>query len=78
METTRKLYTLARVAALSALALTALHARADQLSDIKHKGELVCGVLGTDEPFSYMKDPMSRASTVARKTQWLFNTTIFI
>src|SRR5579864_2865132 len=60
METTRKLSTLARVAALSALALTAMHVRADQLSDIKHKGELVCGVLGTDEPFSYMKDPMSR------------------
>jgi polar amino acid transport system substrate-binding protein len=51
---------LAGVTALSALALTAVQARADQLADIKAKGELVCGVVGTDEPFSYMKDPMSR------------------
>lgn len=49
-----------RVAALSALSLTTLAAQADQLADIKQHGELVCGVLGTDEPFSYMKDPMSR------------------
>ncbi|AOJ07505.1 amino acid ABC transporter substrate-binding protein [Burkholderia sp. ABCPW 14] len=49
-----------RAAVLFTLASTAFHARADQLADIKAKGELVCGVLGTDEPFSYMKDPMSR------------------
>jgi polar amino acid transport system substrate-binding protein len=36
-------------------------AQADQLQDIKQKGELVCGVLGTDEPFSFIKDPTSRA-----------------
>lgn len=38
-----------------------LPARADQLQDIKKKGELVCGVLGTDEPFSFIQDPSSRA-----------------
>ncbi|KWR77238.1 ABC transporter substrate-binding protein [Cupriavidus sp. IDO] len=50
----------ARVAALSVLALTAVQAHADQVTDIKAKGELVCGVLGTDEPFSFIKDPASR------------------
>ncbi|MBV8271863.1 MAG: ABC transporter substrate-binding protein [Cupriavidus sp.] len=50
---------LAGVATLSALALTAAPASADQIADIKAKGELVCGVLGTDEPFSYV-DPASR------------------
>ncbi len=34
-------------------------AQADQLADIKAKGELVCGVLGTDEPNSFV-DPKSR------------------
>jgi polar amino acid transport system substrate-binding protein len=34
-------------------------ARADQLADIKHKGELVCGVLATDEPMSFV-DPQTR------------------
>jgi polar amino acid transport system substrate-binding protein len=34
-------------------------ARADQLADIKHKGELVCGVLATDEPMSFV-DPSTR------------------
>jgi polar amino acid transport system substrate-binding protein len=34
-------------------------AHADQLADIKAKGELVCGVLGTDEPNSFV-DPKSR------------------
>lgn len=50
----------ARVAALSVLALTAVQAQADQVTDIKAKGELVCGVLGTDEPFSFIQDPASR------------------
>jgi polar amino acid transport system substrate-binding protein len=36
-------------------------ARADQLQDIQKKGELVCGVLGTDEPFSFIQNPASRA-----------------
>jgi len=34
-------------------------APADQLGDIKHKGELICGVLGTDEPMSFV-DPQTR------------------
>lgn len=29
-------------------------AHADQVADVKAKGELVCGVLGTDEPFSFV------------------------
>jgi polar amino acid transport system substrate-binding protein len=43
--------------ALSASVATVAHA--DQLSDIKKKGELVCGVLGTDEPNSFV-DPKTR------------------
>ena len=34
-------------------------ANADQLDDIKKKGELVVGVLGTDEPLSFI-DPKTR------------------
>jgi polar amino acid transport system substrate-binding protein len=34
--------------------------QADQLADIKTKGELVCGVLGTDEPNSFV-DPKTRS-----------------
>ena len=34
-------------------------AHADQLADIKTRGQLVCGVLGTDEPNSFV-DPASR------------------
>ncbi|MDE2415277.1 MAG: ABC transporter substrate-binding protein [Comamonadaceae bacterium] len=55
--------TLKRGCALALAALLAaasLPAAADQLADIKGKGELVCGVLGTDEPFSFIKDPASR------------------
>jgi polar amino acid transport system substrate-binding protein len=40
-------------------ALHASAARADELADIKHKGELVCGVLATDEPMSFV-DPRTR------------------
>jgi polar amino acid transport system substrate-binding protein len=36
------------------IALTAVSAFADQLSDIKKKGEIVFGVLGTDEPNSFV------------------------
>jgi polar amino acid transport system substrate-binding protein len=39
--------------------LLAPPAHADQLADIKKKGELICGVLGTDEPMSFV-DPASR------------------
>lgn len=48
---------LATVAAAAALLGVAAHA--DQLADIKAKGELVVGVLGTDEPQSYI-DPKTR------------------
>ncbi|MFP3891954.1 ABC transporter substrate-binding protein [uncultured Ralstonia sp.] len=60
MKTNRRLTQFAGAAVLAAATLVATAAHADQLSDIKKKGELVCGVLGTDEPFSYLKDPMSR------------------
>lgn len=48
----------AALTAILALALTST-AHADQLNDIKAKGELVCGVLGTDEPNSFV-DPKTR------------------
>ncbi|MBG6082417.1 ABC transporter substrate-binding protein [Rubrivivax gelatinosus] len=48
---------LALVAATAAFAAPVVHA--DQLDDIKKKGELVVGVLGTDEPNSFV-DPKSR------------------
>jgi polar amino acid transport system substrate-binding protein len=46
------------LAAITAFFATGI-ARADQLADIKAKGELVCGVLGTDEPNSFI-DPKTR------------------
>ena len=46
-------------AALALSSVIAPLAHADQLADIKAKGELVCGVLGTDEPNSFV-DPASR------------------
>lgn len=63
------------LAACLAMALCAGVARADQLDDIKKKGEIVIGVLGTDEPNSFV-DPKTReivgyevdiASAIARK-----------
>lgn len=47
------------LAAGLAVALCAGVARADQLDDIKKKGEIVFGVLGTDEPNSFV-DPKTR------------------
>lgn len=48
------------ITALTAAMLgLAAQAHADQLDDIKKKGELVVGVLGTDEPNSFI-DPKSR------------------
>lgn len=47
------------VLAGSVLGLVALSAQADQLDDIKQKGELVVGVLGTDEPATFI-DPKTR------------------
>lgn len=69
----------ARSLVLGALALSATlaagAAQADQLADIKKKGTIVFGVLGTDEPNSFI-DPKTRqlvgyeidiATTVAKK-----------
>ena len=47
------------IVCLASLAAEAQQAYADQLADIKHKGELVCGVLATDEPMSFV-DPQTR------------------
>ncbi len=47
------------LAAGLAVALCTGVARADQLDDIKKKGEIVFGVLGTDEPNSFV-DPKTR------------------
>src|SRR5215218_9902801 len=67
---TRRLF-----AAAAALALLAPAVHADQLDDIRKKGEIVFGVLGTDEPNSFV-DPKSReivgyevdiAKAIARK-----------
>jgi len=43
----------------AAAAVFAVSARADQLADIQKKGEIVIGVLGTDEPNSFV-DPKTR------------------
>jgi len=43
----------------SLIALTSVTVHADQLSDIKKKGEIVFGVLGIDEPNSFV-DPKTR------------------
>lgn len=50
-----------RVAAalLAATLFAGTIVHADQLADIRKKGELVCGVLGTDEPNSFI-DPKTR------------------
>lgn len=41
------------------MTLASVAAKADQLDDIKARGSLVCGTLGTSEPFSY-QDKTSR------------------
>ena len=51
--------TASTVIAGACLALVACAASADQLADIKSKGVLVCGTLGTSEPFSF-PDPQTR------------------
>ena len=70
-----RLRTFALFAAAAASLVFAAAARADQLDDIKKKGELVIGVLGTDEPNSFV-DPKTReivgyevdiASAIAKK-----------
>ncbi len=47
------------VALLGLALLSSTAARADQLADIKQKGTLVCGTLGTAEPFSF-PNPQTR------------------
>lgn len=42
------------VAAVASLVLASTAVQADQLADIQKKGELVVGVLGTDEPMSFI------------------------
>ncbi|MDC8760082.1 transporter substrate-binding domain-containing protein [Janthinobacterium fluminis] len=54
-----RLNRVAIAAALIGASAIAPPAYADQLANIKAKGELVCGVLGTDEPNSFV-DPASR------------------
>jgi polar amino acid transport system substrate-binding protein len=44
------------------LTLASISASADQLADIKAKGILTCGTLGTSEPFSF-PDPQTREIT---------------
>jgi len=51
--------TFALLAATAASLVFTAAARADQLDDIKKKGEIVVGVLGTDEPNSFV-DPKTR------------------
>lgn len=48
--------------ALAALVLFGLGAtaHADQLDEVKKRGELICGTLGTSQPFSY-QDPATRS-----------------
>lgn len=47
------------LSAAAACVLLAGAAQADQLQDIKARGKLVCGTLGTSQPFSY-QDPKTR------------------
>ncbi len=47
------------IAAVTSLVMAAGVAHASQVDDIKKKGELVVGVLGTDEPLSFI-DPKTR------------------
>ena len=54
-----KFRTLLPAALVAATTLFTATAHADQLADIKKKGELVIGVLGTDEPASFI-DPKTR------------------
>ena len=53
-----KLMTIISLAATLAISATTA-ARADQLADIKARGKLICGTLGTAEPFSF-QHPQTR------------------
>jgi polar amino acid transport system substrate-binding protein len=52
-------YRIAALASWACVSLTPVLAHADQVADIRKNGELVCGVLGTDEPESFV-DPKTR------------------
>ncbi|AOO81987.1 ABC transporter substrate-binding protein [Bosea vaviloviae] len=56
-----KLISIPGLAALAALAagIATTEAKADQLADIKARGKLICGTLGTAEPFSF-QHPQTR------------------
>lgn len=54
-----RLSSIVKAASATLLAVASLAAQADQLADIKQKGELVIGVLGIDEPNSFI-DPKTR------------------
>lgn len=54
MSLNRRSATASAVIALSATLFGLQSAHADQLDDVKKKGELVVGVLGTDEPNSFI------------------------
>ncbi|HLO92790.1 MAG TPA: ABC transporter substrate-binding protein [Burkholderiaceae bacterium] len=58
-RTVNRRHVAASLLAISALFLGVSTAQADQVADIKKKGELVVGVLGTDEPNSFI-DPKTR------------------
>ncbi|MGM9425229.1 transporter substrate-binding domain-containing protein [Hydrogenophaga sp. MI9] len=54
-----RLSSIVKAATATVLAVASLAAQADQLADIKKKGEIVIGVLGIDEPNSFI-DPKTR------------------
>ena len=54
MSLTRRTAAASALLAVSATLFGVQGARADQLDDVKKKGELVVGVLGTDEPNSFI------------------------
>lgn len=54
MNLSRRAATISAITAISAALFGVPTAHADQLEDIKKKGELVVGVLGTDEPNSFI------------------------
>ena len=59
MSITRRAAAVSALIAVSASLFGVGSAQADQLDDIRKKGELVVGVLGTDEPNSFI-DPKTR------------------
>lgn len=56
----KKLRWIRAVVTVALLTAGVVSAHANQLADIKQKGELVCGVLGNAEPFSFISDQSTR------------------